>query len=116
DVLGNAFAQMVEQLSRLMGEISEGSNGLAMAASQVSSTSQNLSQSTSEPAASVEETTAQLQLMSASINQCAINSRQMEQIALKGVSDAVESGAAVAATVVAMKSIAEKISVLGEIA
>jgi methyl-accepting chemotaxis protein len=54
--------------------------------------------------------------MSASITQNAENSRQTEQMAAKGARDAQESGKAVTQTVEAMKSIADKISIVGEIA
>jgi methyl-accepting chemotaxis protein len=54
--------------------------------------------------------------MSASISQNAENSRQMEQMAVKGSKDADESGKAVKETVDAMKSIAERISIIEEIA
>lgn len=116
DVLGNAFAQMSEQLSTLIAEIAGGASAVATAAEQVSSTSQNLSRATNEQAATVEETTGQLQLMATTIHQSVTTSREMEQIALKGATDAEESGKAVGATVAAMKSIAEKMSVLEEIA
>jgi methyl-accepting chemotaxis protein len=64
----------------------------------------------------VEETTEQLRMMMDSITKCAENCRAMEHMALKGVRDAMESGQAVTATVAAMKTIAEKVSVLEEIA
>jgi methyl-accepting chemotaxis protein len=54
--------------------------------------------------------------MNASITQNAENSRQTEQMALKGIKDAEESGQAVKETMEAMKSIAEKISIIEEIA
>jgi methyl-accepting chemotaxis protein len=54
--------------------------------------------------------------MNASISQNADNSRQMEQMASKGVKDGEESGQAVRETVTAMKSIAEKVSIIEEIA
>src|SRR5258708_698995 len=54
--------------------------------------------------------------MSASITQNAENSREMEQMALKGARDSEGSGAAVRETVIAMKQIAEKISIIEEIA
>jgi methyl-accepting chemotaxis protein len=116
DVLGSAFVQMTEQLSQLMDEIYRSASALSTAASQVSATSQSVSQGASEQAVSVEETTAQLRAMTVSINQCAENSRQMEQMALKGARDAAESGDVVKATVEAMKKIAEKITILEEIA
>jgi methyl-accepting chemotaxis protein len=82
----------------------------------VSSSSQSLSQGTSEQAASVEETTASLEQMNASITQNAENSRQMETMAGKGVRDAEEGSRVVSETVDAMKTIAEKIVIIEEIA
>jgi methyl-accepting chemotaxis protein len=54
--------------------------------------------------------------MNASITQNAENSRKMEQMARKGAQDATQSGQAVQEAVIAMKSIAEKIAVIEEIA
>jgi len=64
----------------------------------------------------VEETASTLEQMSASITQNAENSRQTEQMALKGASDAEVSGRTVENTVDAMKAIAEKILIVQEIA
>src|SRR4030095_10736905 len=89
---------------------------LAAASGQVSATTQSLSRGTSEQAASVQETTSNIEQMNASISQNADNSRQMEQMASKGVKDGEESGQAVRETVTAMKSIAEKVSIIEEIA
>jgi methyl-accepting chemotaxis protein len=107
---------MSENLGRIIGEVRTAATTLAGAAGQVSSFSQNLSQGTSEQAASVEETTSSLEEMSASITQNAENSRQMEQMAVKGAKDAAESGRSVQETVNAMQAIAEKISIIEEIA
>jgi methyl-accepting chemotaxis protein len=54
--------------------------------------------------------------MSASINQNADNANQTEKIAMKSSADAKEGGEAVQKTVDAMKQIAEKISIIQEIA
>jgi len=82
----------------------------------VSSSAQGVSQGTSQQAASVQETTASLEQMTASITATAENSRQMAQIATSGARDAQESGKSVVETVDAMKSIAEKISIIEDIA
>jgi methyl-accepting chemotaxis protein len=111
-----AVKTMVEKLGEVIGEVRGGAEALTAASSQVSSTSQNLSQGTGEQAASVEETTSSLEEMSASITQNAENSRQTEQMANQGARNADESGKAVNETVGAMKSIAEKISIIEEIA
>jgi len=89
---------------------------LSKSAGEIAASAQNLTQSTSEHAAAVEETTASLEEMNASITQNAENSRQMEQMALKGSKDIAESSQAVAESVNAMKTIAEKISIVEEIA
>jgi methyl-accepting chemotaxis protein len=107
---------MVEKLRQIIGEVCSGADALAAAASQVSATSQTLSQGTGEQAASVEETTSSLEQMKASIGQNADNSRQTEQMALAGAESAEGSGKAVQGTVEAMKSIAERISIIEEIA
>ena len=54
--------------------------------------------------------------MNASITQNTENSRQTEQVAIKGANNMEESGKAVAESVEAMKTIAEKISIIEEIA
>ena len=116
DALGQALLSMVGKLVAIISEVRSGATALTAAASQVSASSQMLSQGTSEQAASVEETTSSLEEMNASITQNAENSRMMEQMALKGASDAQESGTAVADTVAAMNQIADKISIIEEIA
>ena len=116
DTLGNALSQMVNRLTQTIAEIRSGAEALSSASAQVSATSQALSQGTSQQAASVEETTSSLEEISASITQNADNSRQTEQMALKGAQDAEESGRTVKETVVAMKDIAQKVSIIEEIA
>jgi methyl-accepting chemotaxis protein len=111
-----AMRVMVEKLAQVIGEVRSGADALAGASAQVSATSQTLSQGTGEQAASVEETTSSLEEMSASITQNAENSRQTESMAKEGARNAEESGKSVVETVEAMKSIAEKISIIEEIA
>lgn len=116
DVLGKSFQGMIEKLSHIIGEVRSGANALSSAASQVSATSQQLSQGTSEQAASVEETSASLEQMSASILQNAENSRKTEQMAIKGLKDAEESGRAVKETESAMNAIGRNTEIIEEIA
>jgi methyl-accepting chemotaxis protein len=119
DEIGNlqaAMGAMVEKLGEIISEVRGGSEALTAASQQVSATSQTLSQGTGEQAASVEETTSSLEEMSASITQNASNSQQTEQMAKEGAENAAQSGRAVGETVVAMKDIAEKVSIIEEIA
>ncbi|HVR38188.1 MAG TPA: methyl-accepting chemotaxis protein [Thermoanaerobaculia bacterium] len=116
DTLGQALGRMIARLVEIIGEVRSAASSLATAAGQVSSTAQSVSSGNSQQAAAVQETTASLEQMNASISQNADNSKQTESMASKGSRDAEESGKAVLATVDAMKSIAEKISIIEEIA
>ena len=114
--VADAINSMIARLLDVVSEVRAGAANLAAASAQVSATTQNLSRGTREQAASVQETTSNIEQMNASISQNADNSRQMEQMASKGVKDGEESGNAVRETVSAMKSIAEKVSIIEEIA
>jgi len=116
DELGKALSNMIDRLTEIIGEVRSGASALAVASTQVSSSAQSLSQGTSQQASSVEETTSSLQQMSASITQNAENSGQMESMAVKGTKDVDESAGAVRQSVEAMTKIAEKISIIEEIA
>lgn len=114
--LAKHFNAFMEELVRIIVDARAAAEGLSAAAQQVSSSAQALSQGTSEQASAVEETTASLEEMSASITQNAENSRQSEVTAVKGANDAEESGRAVSETVSAMKSIADRVNIIEEIA
>jgi methyl-accepting chemotaxis protein len=114
--LQRALAEMALRLRETMTQVRAGADALSAASGQVAATAQSLSQGTSEQAASVEETTAGLEEMSASITQNAENARQTEQMALKGAQDAEGSGEAVRQSMTAMTTIAEKISIIEDIA
>ena len=110
------FNTFADEMERIIGEVRAGATQLSSAATQISASSQALSQGTSEQAASVEETTSSLEGMNTSVVQNADNSRAMEQMAMKGARDAEDSGRAVSETVDAMKTIAEKITIIEDIA
>ena len=69
-----------------------------------------------EQAASVEEVSSSMEEMSSNIRQNADNATQTEKIALQAAQDAEAGGKAVVQAVGAMKNIAEKISIVEEIA
>ena len=104
------------QAGGMINEARGAASALFAASAQVSATAQALSQGTSEQVASVEATTVSLEQMSASITQNADNSRHVGQMVTTGARDADDSGSAVRETVDAMTSIAEKISIVEEIA
>lgn len=108
--------QMVVNLRGVVSEITEAASNVVSGSSQVSATAQQLSQGASEQSASAEETTASMEEMTSSIQQNADNAKQTEKIASKAATDTNAGGDAVGKTVRSMREIAEKISIIEEIA
>ena len=115
-ILMNALQNMTNKLKDIIAQVRNSANELTTASTQVAATSQVLSQATSEQAASLEETTSAIEQMSASIAQNTDNSKTTDGIAHKSANDALSGGEAVRSTVAAMKSIADKISIIDDIA
>lgn len=106
----------VERMQGVMVDISSAVDNMASASEEVSATAQSLSQNASEQAASVEETSASLEQMNASIKQNAENAKATDGMATSASSQAVDGGEAVGETVTAMTQIADKISIIEDIA
>ncbi|WP_051303102.1 methyl-accepting chemotaxis protein [Psychromonas aquimarina] len=115
ELLG-AMANMSSKLSEIVTQVRSGSSALASASVQISATSQSLSQSSCEQASSVEETSAAIEQISSSINQNADNAKVTDGIASKAAQQGQSGGEAVANTVTAMRSIADKIAMIEDIA
>ena len=115
-MLLGAMKNMVEKLSQIISEVRSAADNLSSASEEVSATAQSLSQASSEQASSVEETSASVEQMSASINQNTENAKVTDGMATKSSTEAVEGGDAVKETVSAMKSIADKIGIIDDIA
>jgi methyl-accepting chemotaxis protein len=106
----------IVKLSQTISEVISAADQLGNASGQISATSQSLSQASSEQAAGVEETTASIEQMAASINQNAENAKVTDGMAGKANQEATAGGAAVKQTVAAMKDIANRISIIDDIA
>jgi len=113
--VGIAFL-ITHGINKALADVNSASEQVAAASAQLSSTSEEMSQGATEQASSVEEASASIEEMSANIRQNADNAQQTEKISSKAAADADESGAAVKESVSAMKQIAEKISIIEEIA
>ena len=111
-----SIKSMVDKLQGVVADVKNAADNVASGSQQLSSGAEQMSQGTTEQAASAEEASSAIEEMNATIRQNADNSRQTETIAIKSSNDAQESGKAVADAVLAMKQIAEKISIIEEIA
>jgi methyl-accepting chemotaxis protein len=107
---------MVQKLTNVVTDVNGGAEAIASASEEVSATAQSLSQASSEQAASAEETSASIEEMTASIAQNSENAKVTDGMATKAAREAVDGGSAVKATVAAMKQIAQKISIIDDIA
>lgn len=114
-VLGN-LKNMTDKLVSIVGDVKAAADNVANGSQGISSTSEEMSQGATEQAASAEEASSSMEQMTSNIQQNADNAQQTEKIATKAAEDAKEGGQAVAETVTAMNSIAEKISIIEEIA
>ena len=116
DEFMQAMEEMVSKLRNVVSEVIAGANGFASGSEQISSTAQQISQGANEEAASTEEVSSAMEEMSANIEQNTLNAQETEKISRKAAEDIVKGKTAVDVTVKAMKTIAEKISIIGEIA
>ena len=111
-----AVRTMTTTLAQIISDVRSSADGLASASEEVSATAQSISQASTEQAASVEETSASIEQMSASIAQNTENAKVTDGMAGKAAREAGEGGQAVSETLVAMKTIADKIGIVDDIA
>ena len=114
--LTHALDTMRGNLSSIVQDIRSAASQIGGAARELASASQGLSQASTEQAASVEHTSEQLAQAGDSVRQNADNARQTDSIAQDAAQQARQGSAAVEQTVSAMQSIAERISVIDDIA
>ena len=84
-------------------------------AMQTSESARKLAEGTSEQAASIEEISSSMEQMSGAVRQNAENSKETAQIAERAAEDAGATSETVLGSLTAMRSIAEKIGIIGEI-
>jgi methyl-accepting chemotaxis protein len=114
--LGYVVGSMNARLNDVMNTVNHNANDVADGCGELASTSTSLAESASNQAANVEEISASMEEMSSSIRQNTENAGETEAKARKAAADAEKGGEAVSKTVKAMEQIAEKISVVEEIA
>ncbi len=116
DTLGIALEQMVERLRGVVADAIAAAENVSSGSQELSASSEQVSQGATEQAASAEEASASMEEMAANIKQNADNAAQTEKIARQSAKDAEASGDAVTRAVEAMRTIAEKIGIVQEIA
>jgi methyl-accepting chemotaxis protein len=116
DTLGIALEHMIEKLRQIVAEALTAAQNVSAGSQELSASAEQLSQGATEQASSAEEASSSMEEMAANVKQNADNANQTEKIAAQSAKDAEASGAAVGRAVQAMQTIAEKITIVQEIA
>ena len=100
-----SMERMRESLRRIVAEVSEGSQSIQAATSEVANGNLDLSNRTEQAAATVEQTSASVQQLADNVHQSADAARQANQLALEASRVASQGGAVVAKVVATMGEI-----------
>ncbi|GMG81895.1 hypothetical protein LNKW23_11080 [Paralimibaculum aggregatum] len=116
DRLGQALARMAASLNAKLHRAAGNSEALAETCRALNTTAGTIRDGAARQAASAQDASAAIEEMTANIRQSADNAAQTEEIANRSAVDARRSGEAVGNAVDVMKTIAEKITIIQEIA
>jgi methyl-accepting chemotaxis protein len=111
-----AMKNMHEKLRQVVADVKTVSGHVGSWSQELSSGAAQMSQGATDQASSAEQASASVEEMNSTIRQNADNAQQTEKIAQKSAADAIESSKAVSEAMVALKEIAGRISIIGEIA
>jgi methyl-accepting chemotaxis protein len=116
DRLGLALETMLVKLREVISTAAGSAASVSASAQEMSSTADTISNGANQQAAAAQEASASIEQMTANIRQSADNATQTEKIAIQSAAEAQQSGNAVGNAVAAMKTIAQKITIIQEIA
>jgi len=114
--LAQSLSGMGRRLKTVVLEVRGAVDNVASGARQLSSTGETLSRGATEQAANVEEVSSSMEEMAANIRRNAENAQETGRIAQSSADNAEKGGEAVEQTVNAMRDIADKISIVEDIA
>ncbi len=116
DRLGIALETMVERLRDVVSDALTTATTVAAGSQELAASAGQLSLGATDQAAAAEQASAAMEQMAASIKKTALNANQTEAIACQSATDAQHSGEAVLNALQAMQVIAQKITIVQEIA
>lgn len=112
----NAMDRMSKKLQEIITKVRDIADGILGGSAQINASAEQIAQGANQQASASEEVSSSMEEMVASINQNTENAQQTEKTALKAAQDIVTVSKSVEFTVDAMRNIAAKISIIGEIA
>ncbi len=114
--IAKAILKMASTQKEIISNIKNNSNDVAEASQLITSISAEFLTNANNQATSITEISSSMEEMKSSIEQNSENSKQTEKIAVRAVTEIEEGNLAVNNTVNSMRSVAEKVSVISEIA
>jgi methyl-accepting chemotaxis protein len=114
--LAGALRNMSDKLEKIVTNIQNGANNISAASDQISASSQQMSQGASEQASSAEEVSSSMEQMKANIQQNTDNAQQTEKISMNTTESIKKGNEATQNSASSMREIAEKISIINDIA
>ncbi len=115
-ILAESLRQMVERTKAVIVSVINAGNNLADASFQLSGASQDISIGASQQASSIEEISASIEEMTSNIEQNADNAKKTEDITKNVNTKVVDGSTIILSSVEAMEKIADKISIISDIA
>lgn len=115
-MLYNSFRLMIGRLRDVVINITNSSDQIANASGELSDSSQQVAEGANEQASAAEEVSASMEQMAANIQQNTDNSKQTEKIALVSSEGVKKGNEGAMMSVTRMRKIAEKVSIIGDIA
>lgn len=116
DELMIALSNMVERLSEIVVRIFESAENVSIGSGQLSSTSAEIAQGANEQASSAEEISSSIEEMASTIQQNTDNAVQTDKVAKVTAEGIVEVSSSSQKSLEAIRTIAEKIKVINDIA
>ncbi|MBI9054395.1 MAG: methyl-accepting chemotaxis protein [Bacteroidales bacterium] len=114
--LSKSFVSLVDNLKNVAGTVIIGADNVASASQQISSTAQQISQGASEQASSAEEVSSTMEEMTSNIQQNADNAAMTEKISTQAAEKISSVKMASQESLRSIKQIAEKITIVNDIA
>jgi len=111
-----ALSEMSGKIKEVVTAVISNTDNIVSVSSEISSTAMLMSEGASQQAASIEEISSSMDEISSTIQQNTDNSQQTEKIATKATGEILQGSIAVNKTLVSMKTIAQKVSIISEIA
>lgn len=115
-MLSKSFVSLVDNLKNIVGNVITGADYVANASLQISASAQQISQGASEQASSAEEVSSSMEEMTSTVEQNADNAALTEKISITAAEEISKVRDASQESLHSIKLIADKISIVNDIA